>query len=100
MMRWLQLFVLVMSVVSFVIALGVYRMGRRTSTIVWGVRANLVGPLGLIALTAPQVVAPGLTWLRWVGTIASTALLCLSFVFLKRQRVAMHAATQTAHDVR
>jgi len=97
--HWLQVFVLIMSTASLAGAIKAYRMGRVFPQMEWGVGAGLVNSLGLISLMAPQVFAPSIPWIRWTGTAVSSALLCLVFVLLRRQRIAHKAATQHLHKV-
>ena len=99
MIWWLRVFVLIASAISLTGAIKAYRLGRDVPLTAWGVRATLVSSIGLIAFMAPQVFAPSIAWLRWTGLLVSSALLIVSFVLLRRQQVALKAATQRLNKV-
>jgi len=95
MIRWVQAFVLLLAAVSFVQALRVYRMGREFPLTRWGVGANAVLPLVLIALVAPSVLGPSVSWLQWASNVVSLALIGVVLLMLRRQRVAVRAAADS-----
>jgi hypothetical protein len=93
MIRWLQVLSLILAVVAGAAAVITHRRSAGSGATQWGLRASLLLSLGIVVGSAPTLLFPSATWLRWAASLLSLALTGASIALLRRQWRALQSRT-------